>query len=125
MQVVRRGVRDQQMADQTDTEEDQRTVEEEVEETTQEESIEEDIVLDIDSAADSETQLQQLQETVQEQTEEIDELNNLLMDLSTRVADDGGMGVCTDCHGAVTKVKRWLGATTIECQRCGRVYHEY
>lgn len=113
------------MADQTDTEEDQRTAEEEVEETTQEESIDEDIVLDIDSAADSETQIEQLQETVQEQSEEIDELQGLLMDLSTRVADDGGMGVCSDCHGAVVKRKRWFAPTTIECQRCGRVYHEY
>lgn len=113
------------MADQTDTEEDQRTAEEEVEETTQEESMDEDIVLDIDSAADSETQIDQLQETVQEQSEEIDELQGLLMDLSTRVADDGGMGVCSDCHGPVVKMKRWFKPTTIECQRCGRVYHEY
>jgi hypothetical protein len=109
------------MADQTDTEEDQRTAEE----TAQEESIDEDIVLDIDSAADSETRLDQLQETVREQSEAIDDLQGLLMDLSTRVADDGGMGVCTDCHGPVVKTKRWFGATTIECQRCGRVYHEY
>jgi len=110
------------MADQTDTEEEQRTAEEE---TAQEESLDEDIVLDIDSAADSETQLDQLQETVRSQNEEIDELQGLLMDLSTRVADDGGMGVCTDCHGAVVKKKRWFQATTIECQRCDRVYHEY
>jgi len=106
------------MADQTDTEEDQRTVEEEVEDTTQEESIEEDIVLDVDSATETDTQVERLEE-------EVEELNDLLMDLSTRVADDGGMGVCTDCHGAVTKVKRWFSPTTIECQRCGKVYHEY
>jgi hypothetical protein len=113
------------MADQTDTEEDQRTAEEELEETTQEESIDDDIVLDIDSATESETRVDQLQETVEQQSEEIDELQGLLMDLSTRVADDGGMGVCTDCHGPVVKQKRWFGSTTIECQRCGRVYHEY
>ena len=113
------------MADQTDTEEEQQTTEEELEESTQGESLDEDIVVDIDSAADSETQLDQLQETVRSQSEEIDELQGLLMDLSTRVADDGGMGVCTDCHGAVVKTKRWFQPTTIECQRCGRVYHEY
>lgn len=82
---------------------------------------EDEVVLDVDAAGD-ETALAQ---TVEEQAERIDELEDLVLDLSVRVADDSAQGVCPDCHGAVTKVDRWIRPSTIECQRCDRVFHTY
>lgn len=104
-------------------------VTEEVTETDEEveadESTTEDVVVDLDSAEAYEQRIDQLQETVEEQSEQIEELEDLLLDLSVRAADDRGMGVCPECHGPVEKVSRWLRPTTIECKRCGEVYHEY
>lgn len=85
----------------------------------------EDVVVDLDSAEAYEQRVDQLQETVEEQAEQIEELEGLLLDLSTRVADGRGMGVCPECHGPVEKVSRWFGPKTIECRRCGEVFHEY
>ncbi|MFB6157283.1 MAG: hypothetical protein ABEJ34_05520 [Haloferacaceae archaeon] len=85
----------------------------------------EDLVVDLDSAEAYEQRIDQLQETVEEQTERIEELEDLMLDLSVRAADDRGMGVCPECHGPVEKVKRWVRPTTIECRRCGEVFHEY
>lgn len=62
---------------------------------------------------------------IEEQSQRIEELEALLLDLSTRVADDRGFGVCPACHGPVEKVHRWFGTNTIECRRCGEVFHEY
>jgi uncharacterized protein with PIN domain len=84
-----------------------------------------DLVVDLDSAEAYEQRVDQLQETVEEQAEQIEELEDLLLDLSVRAADDRGMGVCPECHGPVEKVSRWFGPTTIECRRCGTVFHEY
>ena len=84
-----------------------------------------DLVVDLDSAEAYEQRVDQLQETVEEQAEQIEELQDLLLDLSVRAADDRGMGVCPECHGPVEKVSRWFGPTTIECRRCGTVFHEY
>lgn len=85
----------------------------------------EDVVVDLDSAAAYDERVDELQETVEQQAERIDELEDLLLDLSVRAADDRGMGVCPECHGPVEKVRRWFGPTTIECRRCGEVFHEY
>ncbi|QZX99113.1 hypothetical protein [Halobaculum rubrum] len=84
-----------------------------------------DVVVDLDSAEAYEQRVDQLQETVENQQERIEELEDLLLDLSTRAADDRGLGVCPECHGPVEKVRRWFGPTTIECTRCGREFHEY
>jgi hypothetical protein len=108
------------MADSSDT-----TAEREAEQSdeVQVEAVDsesDEAVLDVEAAADAEA----LREKLEEQQEEIEELQDLLLDLSVRVADDKGMGVCPDCHGPVMKKKRLLRATTIECTRCGRVFHE-
>lgn len=84
-----------------------------------------EVVVDLDSAEAYEQQIDQLQETVAEQQEQIAELEDLLLDLSTRAADGRGLGVCPECHGPVEKVRRWFGPTTIECTRCGEEFHEY
>lgn len=93
--------------------------------TAEEEGVEEEIVVDLDSAQQYEDRIEQLESTVEEQTEQIEELQDLLLDLSVRAADDRGMGVCPECHGPVMKVKSWFRSTTIECKRCGEVFHEY
>jgi RNA polymerase-binding transcription factor DksA len=85
----------------------------------------EDVVVDLDSAEAYEQRVDQLQETVEEQEARIEELEELLLDMSVRAADDRGMGVCPECHGPVEKVRRWFGPTTIECRRCGESFHEY
>ena len=85
----------------------------------------EDVVVDLDSAAAYDQRVDELQETVDAQAERIEELEDLLLDLSVRAADDRAMGVCPECHGPVEKVSRWFGPTTIECRRCGGTFHEY
>lgn len=84
-----------------------------------------DVVVDLDSAEAYEQRVDELQATVEEQAEQIDKLEGILTDLSTRVADGRGMGVCPECNGPVEKVRRWFSPTTIECRRCGNVLHKY
>jgi uncharacterized protein with PIN domain len=100
------------------------SVEEETE-TTDEVATDEDVVIDLEAAEEQEVAVEELRERVEEQREQIEELNDLLLDLSSRAAHSGGMGVCPDCHGPVTKIRRWVRTSTIECTRCGRVFHEY
>ncbi|PSQ19255.1 hypothetical protein BRD00_03185 [Halobacteriales archaeon QS_8_69_26] len=112
------------MSDETETEE--RETEAEVgSPATEEGDLDEEIVVDLDSAGDYEDRIAQLEETVREQTEEIEELQDLLLDLSVRAADGRGMGVCPECHGPVVKVDPWFRSARIECKRCGEVFHEY
>jgi uncharacterized protein with PIN domain len=101
-------------------------VEVDVEPTTESDAdAAEDVVVDLDSAEAYEQRVDQLQETVETQEERIEKLEDLLLDLSVRAADDRGIGVCPECHGPVEKVSRWFGPTTIECRRCGESFHEY
>jgi hypothetical protein len=95
------------------------------EQTDAEQALDDDVVLDLEAAEEYEAVIDQLQERVDEQQEQIEELNDLMLDLSVRVADDRAMGVCPDCHGAVIKRKGLFRRTTIECTRCGEVYHKY
>lgn len=95
-----------------------------VEGADEDEEEDPEIVLDVD-ADEEESQEADLETRVEEQAERIEELEDLLLDLSTRVADGNDMGVCPDCHGPVLKMRRWVSPTTIECKRCGRVFHEY
>lgn len=84
-----------------------------------------DVVLDVAAAEEREREFERLVETVEEQAERIEELEDMVLDLSVRAADDRAMGVCPDCHGPVVKNDRWLRASTIDCQRCGRRFHTY
>ncbi len=100
------------------------TVEEEAE--TEETAVteteaEDEVVLDVDAVGEETA----LAERVEEQAERIDELEDLVLDLSVRVADDRAMGVCPDCHGPVMKISRWVRPDSIECRRCDRVFHTY
>ncbi|MFB6090691.1 MAG: hypothetical protein ABEJ97_06485 [Halobellus sp.] len=113
------------MSDQSDTELEEEQESEQAGASAQETASEEEVVVDLDSAEEYQTRIEELEETVEAQREEIEELQDLMVDLSARVADGRGFGVCPECHGPVRKVRRWLGATTIECARCGEVYHEY
>jgi hypothetical protein len=102
----------------------ERTVEEEREaevEVESEAERDDKVVVDVDAVGEETA----LAERVQEQEERIEELEDLLLDLSVRVADDQAMGVCPDCHGPVTKMDRWIRPSTIECRRCDRVFHTY
>lgn len=95
------------------------------EQTEAEEVLDDDVVLDLEAAEEYEEVIDQLQDRIDEQQEQIEELNDLMLDLSVRVADDRAMGVCPECHGAVIKRKGLFRRTTIECTRCGEVYHKY
>jgi len=109
------------MADDTETDE----AETEAEATGEVQDVDEEIVLDLESAEEYENRIDELETTLEEQQEEIEELKDLMLDLSVRTADGRGLGVCPDCHGPVEKVKRWFRPTVIKCRRCGEVYHEY
>lgn len=102
----------------TDTEE----AETDAEVSTDEEQTE--AVLDAEAMAQAES-VDELQAVVEDQQERIEELEDLLLDLSTRVADGNSMGVCPDCHGAVIKVNPWFRSAKIRCTDCERVFHEY
>ena len=106
------------------TEELEQTVETE---TTAESEVEteEEAVVDLDAAAEYETVAADLQEQVRRQQEQIEKLNDLVLDLSTRVADNDGVGVCPDCNGPVRKSGGWFSNKKIKCTDCGRVFHEY
>ena len=81
--------------------------------------------LDIEAAVEQEATAEQLREQVDEQQERIEELENMVLDLSTRVADDKATGVCPDCHGPVVKQKPLFRSAKIKCMDCDRVFHEY
>ncbi len=49
----------------------------------------------------------------------------MVMDLSARLADNDGVGVCPDCRGPITKTGGFFSKDEIKCQDCGRVYHQY
>ena len=82
-------------------------------------------VLDVESVEERERSLEGLQETVEEQNERIKELEGLLLDLSTRVADGDGTGVCPECNGPVIKKNPLFRRARVECTQCGRTFHEY
>lgn len=90
---------------------------------TEEPERESDVVLDAEAATEYETRIKELQATVEDQNDRIEELEDLLLDLSTRVADGRDMGVCPDCHGPVVKIRRFLRSNSIKCQRCDRVFY--
>ena len=94
-------------------------------ETETETEVETGATLDVEAAAEQEGPVQALRERAQKQQERIEELEDLVLDLSTRVADGRGMGVCPDCHGPVIKSKPWFRSAKIKCADCGRVFHEY
>jgi predicted RNase H-like nuclease (RuvC/YqgF family) len=105
-----------------ETETRQTETETESESTTTEERTE--AVLDAEAVERSES-VEELRETVEQQQAQIEELEGLLLDLSTRVADGNSMGVCPDCKGAVIKVNPWFRSAKIKCTDCQRVFHEY
>lgn len=88
-------------------------------------TLDEEVVLDLESAEEYEQRIDDLVETVEQQQEQIEELESLMLDLSTRVADGRDIGVCADCHGPVERIRRWFRPSVIKCRRCGEVYHEY
>lgn len=81
--------------------------------------------LDIEAAVEREETVEALRDQVDEQQARIDELEDMVLDLTTRVADDKATGVCPDCHGPVIKSKPWFRSAKIKCMDCGRVFHEY
>jgi hypothetical protein len=107
------------MADETEvTETDEESV------TAESAKTENEAVLDME-ALDETEDVDELRELIEKQQAQIEELNGLLLDLSTRVADGNSMGVCPDCHGAVMKFNPWFRSAKIKCTDCGRVFHEY
>lgn len=112
------------MSDRGDTAEAEAEAEAE-RDTTVDDEGDDDVVLDVAAAEEREREFERLTETVEEQAERIEELEDMVLDLSVRVADDRAMGVCPDCHGPVVKNDRWLRSSTIDCQRCGRRFHTY
>lgn len=107
------------------------TTTEEAAEATEESADEQDVeveteaTLDVEAAEEREASVETLRERVTEQEERIEELEDLLLDLSARNADDGGTGVCPDCHGPVAKTSTLFRSPKIKCMKCERVFHEY
>lgn len=115
------------MAD--DNSEAETTVETDAEETEATEDVEDEeaaeAVLDVEEIQEQEQTVDEIEERLDSQSERIEKLEDLLLDLSARAADDGGTGVCPDCHGPVVKVNSWFRKSRIKCTECGRVFHEY
>ena len=104
--------------------------EEEIEVET-EESVEasetesSEAVLDVESVEQQTADVEELREIIDEQNERIEDLEDTLLDLSTRVAYGDGTGVCPDCNGPVVKRSPLFRRARIECTECGRQFHEY
>jgi predicted trehalose synthase len=98
---------------------------EEAEATTDATTESAGVAVDLDALAERDAVIDELEETVATQTEQIRELEDLMLDLSTRVAADGATGVCPDCHGPVVKVSPIFRAAKVKCVSCGRVFHEF
>jgi uncharacterized protein with PIN domain len=101
----------------------------ETEQTVQTETettdTEQESALDLEAAAEYEARIDALEAQAAEQREEIERLNGLLLDLSTRVADGNDIGVCPDCNGPLERISRLFRTDTIECTDCGRVVYSY
>ena len=93
--------------------------------STAEETTDAEATLDIEAAVEQEATAEQLRGQIDEQQERIEELEDMVLDLSTRVADDKATGVCPDCHGPVVKQKPLFRSAKIKCMDCDRVFHEY
>ncbi|WP_254837979.1 hypothetical protein [Natronomonas marina] len=113
------------MADDSPADEEELDVETEASIEASETESTSEAVLDVEAVEQRQRSLEDLQETVAEQNERIEDLEGLLLDLSTRVADGDGTGVCPDCHGPVVKRNPWFRSARIECASCERVFHEY
>jgi hypothetical protein len=110
----------------TSSQEDHAEVDTESEtEETEAEAVSAEATLDIEAAEEREGSVEALREQVADQQARVEELEDLLLDLSARAAHDGGTGVCPDCHGPVVKTSRLLRRPKIECTECGRNFHEY
>ena len=94
-------------------------------ETETETETEPETTLDIEAAAEQEASIEALQNTVEEQGDRIEELEDLVLDLSARVASGDATGVCPDCHGPVIKSNPFFRSAKIKCSDCGRVFHDY
>ncbi|MFB6207032.1 MAG: hypothetical protein ABEJ05_10960 [Haloglomus sp.] len=94
-------------------------------ETVETEAASAEATLDVEAAEEREATVEELQERVADQQNRIEELEDLLLDMSARAAHDGGTGVCPDCHGPVIKTSPLLRSAKIKCTECGRVFHEY
>lgn len=100
-----------------------------------------DAVLDIGSSADPEERIGELRDRVKEQQEiiesqrnalheheqQLSDLSDILLDLSARVADSGGAGVCmkSQCPGALLRMRQDNGDEVIKCSGCGEIVHNY
>ncbi|MFB6118051.1 hypothetical protein [Halosegnis sp.] len=94
-------------------------------ETETEADAEAEATLDVEAAQEREETVEQLREQVAEQQARIEELEDIMLDMSARAAHDGGTGVCPDCHGPVIKTNPFLRSPKVKCTSCGRVFHEY
>lgn len=117
------------MADMSDrdsaaTEEEEETTETEAEAEIEAET-ESEATLDIEAAEEREATVEELRRLANEQQERIEELEDVMLDMSARAAHNGGTGVCPDCHGPVIKISRWFRSPRIKCTECERVFHEY
>lgn len=101
--------------------------EEETTETDAEAEVETEAeaTIDIEAAEEREQSVEELKQRVTNQQERIEELEDLMLDMSARSAHDGGTGVCPDCHGPVVKISRWFRSPKVKCTQCERVFHEY
>ncbi|ERH00079.1 MAG: hypothetical protein J07HQX50_01233 [Haloquadratum sp. J07HQX50] len=107
------------------TETDESEIENTTTQTSTSSSAETEATLDVEAAAEREEYIEELREQVDDQQSRIEELEDLVLDLSTRVASGDATGVCPDCHGPVVKVSPWFRSSKIKCSQCGRVFHEF
>lgn len=99
---------------------------EQIAQEEQEQEQQQEPIVDIEETGDLDSE-EELREQIEKQQQQIEELQSQLLDLSTRVAHGGGIGVCPidGCNGPVVKVRRWVRPNTIECRRCGEQFHKY
>lgn len=100
-----------------------------------------DAVLDLGESSEPKEKIEKLRARINEQEkiiesqkeaihkheERLNQMSDTLLDLSARIADSGGAGVCMkdSCHGALLRVQNKNGDDVIKCSGCGETVHEY
>ena len=93
--------------------------------TVDDTEIEEAAALDIESVAKYQERIDELEELAEAQKRQIEDLQDMMLDLSARAADGRDIGVCPECNGPLVRKDRLFRTDTIECEQCGSIVHRY
>lgn len=84
---------------------------------TEEGALGEDAAIELESVAEYEQRIEEFRSLAEAQQDQIEALNDMIIDLSTRVADGLDISGCPECYGPLVRKNRLFRNDTIECRR--------